>query len=125
MKHSSSNEFSRHVAEEYLSHFTFAGQSLDEALRTFLLRFCLTGETQERERVLVHFSRRFLTENPGAFNSQGETRGFGAGLRKFLAYIYISIRPKESITVSERFMLFSPIELKFFFWAFQTSLTTK
>ncbi len=28
-------------------------------------QFCLTGETQERERVLYHFSRRFLACNPG------------------------------------------------------------
>ena len=37
----------------------------------------------------------------------------------------IFIRPKESIMLSDRFMLFSPIELKFFFWAFLASLITK
>lgn len=42
------------------------------ALRKFLAQFSLTGETQERERVLVHFSKRFLDCNPGAFNSQGK-----------------------------------------------------
>lgn len=67
-----SNEFSRAVAEEYVRHFDFAGATLDGALRTFLARFALTGETQERERVLVHFSRRYLECNPGAFNSQGK-----------------------------------------------------
>lgn len=68
----SSNEFSRAVAEEYVKHFDFTGATLDAALRTFLGRFALSGETQERERVLVHFSRRFLECNPGAFNSQGK-----------------------------------------------------
>ena len=32
--------------------------------RCFLQQFCLTGETQERERVLLHFSRRYLECNP-------------------------------------------------------------
>lgn len=66
-----SNDFSRAVAEEYLRHFSFDRDTLDGALRKFLRQFCLTGETQERERVLVHFSRRFLDCNPGSFNSQG------------------------------------------------------
>ncbi|XP_049870290.1 PH and SEC7 domain-containing protein-like [Pectinophora gossypiella] len=67
---SKNNEFSRAVAEEYVKHFDFAGQTLDAALRAFLGRFALSGETQERERVLVHFSRRYLECNPGSFNSQ-------------------------------------------------------
>ncbi|KAI5637422.1 pleckstrin-like domain-containing protein [Phthorimaea operculella] len=64
------NEFSKAVAEEYVKHFDFANLTLDAALRQFLARFALSGETQERERVLVHFSRRFLECNPGSFNSQ-------------------------------------------------------
>ncbi|CAG9559843.1 unnamed protein product [Danaus chrysippus] len=67
---SKNNDFSRAVAEEYVKHFEFANTTLDEALRAFLARFALSGETQERERVLVHFSRRYLECNPGAFNSQ-------------------------------------------------------
>lgn len=67
-----SNEFSRAVAEEYLKYFNFEGKTLDEALREFLKKFALSGETQERERVLVHFSKRFLDCNPGSFNSQGQ-----------------------------------------------------
>jgi PH/SEC7 domain-containing protein len=59
------------VAEEYLKYFTFEGDTLDVALRKFLKQFSLTGETQERERVLVHFSKHFLDCNPGTFNSQG------------------------------------------------------
>uniref|UniRef100_A0A146M505 PH and SEC7 domain-containing protein 4 n=1 Tax=Lygus hesperus TaxID=30085 RepID=A0A146M505_LYGHE len=64
------NEFSRAVAEEYLKYFSFTNDSLDGALRKFLTQFCLTGETQERERVLVHFSKRYLDCNPGQFTSQ-------------------------------------------------------
>ena len=63
---SKNNEYSRAVAEEYLRLFDFTDQSLDEALRSFLSRFYLTGETQERERVLVYFSKRFHECNPDA-----------------------------------------------------------
>ncbi|NXP79128.1 PSD2 protein, partial [Ramphastos sulfuratus] len=64
------NEFSKLVAEEYLSFFDFTGLTLDKALRTFLKAFPLMGETQERERVLVHFSRRFCHCNPAESTSQ-------------------------------------------------------
>ncbi|KAI5607432.1 hypothetical protein C0J50_1743, partial [Silurus asotus] len=58
------NDFSQMVAEEYLACFNFTGQTLDQALRTFLQEFVLKGETQERERVLAHFSHRYLQCNP-------------------------------------------------------------
>ncbi|XP_050509726.1 PH and SEC7 domain-containing protein isoform X2 [Diabrotica virgifera virgifera] len=67
---SKNNDFSRAVAEEYLKYFDFERDTLDIALRKFLKQFSLTGETQERERVLVHFSKRYLDCNPGSFNSQ-------------------------------------------------------
>ncbi|XP_055315600.1 PH and SEC7 domain-containing protein isoform X2 [Sitodiplosis mosellana] len=67
---SKNNDFSRAVADEYLKHFDFSKLKLDEALRQFLKQFSLSGETQERERVLVHFSKRYLDCNPGTFNSQ-------------------------------------------------------
>lgn len=59
------------MADEYLKYFDFEKLTLDEALRQFLQQFALSGETQERERVLVHFSRRYLDCNAGSFNSQG------------------------------------------------------
>lgn len=59
------------MAEEYLKYFDFKKDTLDIALRKFLKQFSLIGETQERERVLVHFSKRYLDCNPGSFNSQG------------------------------------------------------
>uniref|UniRef100_A0A673MEK3 SEC7 domain-containing protein n=1 Tax=Sinocyclocheilus rhinocerous TaxID=307959 RepID=A0A673MEK3_9TELE len=57
---SKNNDFSRLVAEEYLHYFNFTEMTLDQALRAFLLEFALTGETQERERILAHFSRRYV-----------------------------------------------------------------
>jgi PH and SEC7 domain-containing protein len=54
-----------------LKYFEFDKLALDVALRMFLKQFSLSGETQERERVLVHFSKRFLDCNPGTvINSQ-------------------------------------------------------
>uniref|UniRef100_A0A671MPU2 PH and SEC7 domain-containing protein 2-like n=1 Tax=Sinocyclocheilus anshuiensis TaxID=1608454 RepID=A0A671MPU2_9TELE len=64
------NDFSQLVASEYLSFFDFTGLSLDRALRNFLKAFPLMGETQERERVLVHFSKRFCRCNPEALTSE-------------------------------------------------------
>ncbi|XP_054660510.1 PH and SEC7 domain-containing protein 4-like isoform X2 [Grus americana] len=63
------NDFSGMVAQEYLGFFQFGGQTLDQALRCFLQALVLTGETQERERILGHFSRRYHRCNPGAFPS--------------------------------------------------------
>ncbi|XP_047622119.1 PH and SEC7 domain-containing protein 4 isoform X1 [Phacochoerus africanus] len=63
------SDFSRAVAEEYLSFFQFGGQSLDRALRGFLQALVLSGETQERERILYQFSKRFHYCNPGLFSS--------------------------------------------------------
>ncbi|ELU16703.1 hypothetical protein CAPTEDRAFT_113638 [Capitella teleta] len=67
---SKKNEFAQLVGEEYLSFFDYSTRPLDEALRDFLKHVLLAGETQERERVLVHFSRRYVLCNPQAFNSE-------------------------------------------------------
>ncbi|XP_033840069.1 PH and SEC7 domain-containing protein 1-like isoform X2 [Periophthalmus magnuspinnatus] len=67
---SKNNDFSRMVAEEYLSFFNFTGLTLDQALRAFLKQFALVGETQERERVLSHFSRRYFDCNPKVIPSE-------------------------------------------------------
>uniref|UniRef100_A0A670ZB46 Pleckstrin and Sec7 domain containing 3 n=1 Tax=Pseudonaja textilis TaxID=8673 RepID=A0A670ZB46_PSETE len=64
------NEFSKLVAEEYLKFFDFTDMSLDYSLRTFFKAFSLIGETQERERVLVHFSSRYHQCNPSAISTQ-------------------------------------------------------
>ncbi|XP_020825245.1 PH and SEC7 domain-containing protein 3 isoform X2 [Phascolarctos cinereus] len=66
------NEFSKLVAEEYLKFFDFTGMTLDQSLRCFFKAFSLMGETQERERVLVHFSNRYFHCNPDTiFSSDG------------------------------------------------------
>uniref|UniRef100_A0A8C8JSL1 PH and SEC7 domain-containing protein 1-like n=1 Tax=Oncorhynchus tshawytscha TaxID=74940 RepID=A0A8C8JSL1_ONCTS len=67
---SKNNDFSCMVAEEYLHFFNFKGLAVDQALRAFLRQFSLMGETQERERVLAHFSRRYLHCNPKLIPSE-------------------------------------------------------
>ena len=57
-------DFGKMVAKEYLTFFEFDNTPLDEALRQFLSTFTLTGETQERERVMEHFSQRYFECNP-------------------------------------------------------------
>ncbi|NXG12885.1 PSD3 protein, partial [Grallaria varia] len=64
------NEFSKLVAEEYLKFFDFTGMTLDCSLRSFFKAFSLIGETQERERVLIHFSSRYYQCNPNTISSQ-------------------------------------------------------
>ncbi|XP_043530238.1 PH and SEC7 domain-containing protein 3-like isoform X2 [Chiloscyllium plagiosum] len=64
------NDFSKLVAEEYLRFFDFTGMTLDQSLRFFLKAFALMGETQERERVLIHFSERYYQCNMGTIPSQ-------------------------------------------------------
>ncbi|CAH8593232.1 unnamed protein product [Heterobilharzia americana] len=64
------NDFSQLVGEEFASFFDFTNQRLDVALRSFLNSFSLTGESQERERILLHFSRRFHVCNPTVYSSE-------------------------------------------------------
>ena len=68
-----SSEFGQMVAHEYLKIFDFEGLELDECLRQFLMSFTLSGETQERERIMVHFSHRFFECNPYSFPSYGNS----------------------------------------------------
>ncbi|XP_072279982.1 PH and SEC7 domain-containing protein 1 isoform X2 [Pyxicephalus adspersus] len=64
------NEFSKMVAEEYLKFFVFTGMTLDQALRMFLKELALMGETQERERILAHFSQRYHQCNTNSISSE-------------------------------------------------------
>lgn len=57
------NPFSQLVAEEYLKLFDFRAIRLDGALRKFLSKVELNGETQERERLLAQFSDRYFECN--------------------------------------------------------------
>lgn len=69
------------------THCLSLGSVLDSGppSRGFLQALVLSGETQERERILYQFSKRFHYCNPGAFSSAGregqaEGRAGHAGL---------------------------------------------
>ena len=66
---SKNNEYCSRIAQEYCNFFDFTQLNLIEALRYFLSKFCLIGETAERERILMYYSRRYFTCNPSAFTS--------------------------------------------------------
>ncbi|VDP45039.1 unnamed protein product [Schistosoma margrebowiei] len=90
------NDFSQLVGEEFASFFDFTNQRLDVALRSFLNSFSLTGESQERERILLHFSRRFHACNPTSYSSEGK---FFFRISRFRDYFkHISIFFAEIIT---------------------------
>ncbi|KAL3318908.1 pleckstrin and Sec7 domain containing [Cichlidogyrus casuarinus] len=57
------NDFSQLVGEEFASNFEFTGLPIDVGLRQYLQKFCLLGETQEKERILQHFSKRYMQCN--------------------------------------------------------------
>ena len=78
------SDFGKMVVKEYLRFFEFEKLSLVESLRQFLSYFSLTGESQERERIMVHFSDRYFECNPQVFTSVGEleTEGDRGGGRE-------------------------------------------
>ena len=96
------NEFSYIVGVEYVRYFDLSGLTLDAALREFLRKMVLAGETQERERILAHFSRRYLECNPGTFNSEGNI---------FCRLMQIHPVSEKTVQISfcQNFVKFSPI----------------
>lgn len=48
----------------------------------FLRQFALMGETQERERVLSHFSKRYWECNPRVIPSEGESSTEVSAMKK-------------------------------------------
>lgn len=53
----------------YLEHFEFKSQTVLEALREFLGKLVLKGETQEQDRILESFANRYSQCNPDFFNA--------------------------------------------------------
>ena len=69
--HRCRNSFSQLVGEEFLKYFDFTGESLDKGLRRFLQQVTVIGDSQECDRLLGHFSRRFHHCNPSVHKSEG------------------------------------------------------
>ncbi|CAM82814.1 Exchange factor for Arf-6 [Caenorhabditis elegans] len=66
------NEFSFLILVKYLELFQFSTTRIDAALREFLSRVELRGESSARERLLRVFSARYLECNPAIFDSLDE-----------------------------------------------------
>ncbi|KAE9414608.1 hypothetical protein Angca_006226, partial [Angiostrongylus cantonensis] len=64
-----SSEFSAMVITKYLELFVFSSLRIDAALRDFLSRVELRGDSTERERLLRFFSARYHQCDPSLFNS--------------------------------------------------------
>lgn len=67
---SKKNSFSQLVGEEYLKYFDFTDESLISSLRRFIKHLTIFGETQERERLLAHFSYRYHQCNANILKSE-------------------------------------------------------
>lgn len=65
---SADNLFAK-ALEIYFSGFDFTGDPLDIALRKFLLEATLPTETQQIDRVVEAFAKRYSECNPGLFAS--------------------------------------------------------
>ncbi|CAJ0600886.1 unnamed protein product [Cylicocyclus nassatus] len=63
------SEFSAMVATKYLELFMFSSLRIDAALREFLSRVELRGDSSERERLLRFFSMRYHQCDPSLFDS--------------------------------------------------------
>ena len=60
-----------HIREEYIGGISFAGMSVDEAMRYLLTKagFFLPGEAQKIDRITTAFARAYYRENPSLFSS--------------------------------------------------------
>ncbi|MBW0524123.1 hypothetical protein O181_063838 [Austropuccinia psidii MF-1] len=67
----SSNEYYQSVLLQFMTLFEFGHDPIDLALRKFLMIVYLPKETQEIDRVIENFSKRYLDCNPKLFNSHG------------------------------------------------------
>jgi hypothetical protein len=56
----------------YIRKFSFGGDPLDVALRRLLMHIGLPRETQQIDRVMEAFSKRYIECNPGTFLSDGK-----------------------------------------------------
>lgn len=67
----------------YIAKFSFVGDPLDVALRRLLMHIGLPRETQQIDRVMEAFSKRYVECNIGVFLSDGK-RDFTLGINLVL-----------------------------------------
>lgn len=78
-----STTYGKTVAIEYLKFFDFQNETITEALQKFLMAFHLSGETQERERILIPFSKRYQECNNPEYGSEGRTESVTVNDRSY------------------------------------------
>jgi Sec7-like guanine-nucleotide exchange factor len=61
--------------QTYVGQFDFSDDPLDVALRKLLMEVGLPRETQQIDRVMEAFARRYLHSNPTLFTSEGKSLG--------------------------------------------------
>lgn len=66
---SSPDDLSRMTLRQFLNEFTFSGQFIVDALRTFLDSFELPGEAQRIDRIMNEFAQRYFQQNQDLFCS--------------------------------------------------------
>jgi len=66
------DEFIGEVFKAYCGTFDFAGMSIPDALRHFLVDFRLPGEAQVIDRIMESFADQYVAGNPNVF-SNGDT----------------------------------------------------
>jgi Sec7-like guanine-nucleotide exchange factor len=59
-----------------MAQFDFTHNALDVALRRLLMQISLPKETQQIDRVLEAFAKRYETCEPGLFGSKGKSCHF-------------------------------------------------
>ncbi|CAG8433908.1 7888_t:CDS:2 [Funneliformis mosseae] len=64
-----SDAFHQSVLKEYMSAFDFEKDPIDIALRKFLMECHLPKETQQIDRVMESFAKRYFDSNPDLFSS--------------------------------------------------------
>ena len=104
------------VSSEFLPASLFSHKRLEKSIFLFSCHFYISGQ---RPKDILCYNLKVV------FYSDCAQFFFVRVLNLGWRICKISICPKDSIMVTEQNMVFSPIELKFFFWVFHTSRTTK
>lgn len=73
----SADPFYAAALQAYLRYFPFHQLALDIALRVFLCSASLPSETQQIDRVMEAFARRYVECNPGLFGPPPKKRDVG------------------------------------------------
>jgi len=66
----SPDNYNQEIFNYFCSLLDFTKLELDQALRLLLSRFRLPGEAQQIDRIVQTFSKKYMMDNPNAFNDE-------------------------------------------------------